>query len=159
MRNLFGVTLPIWLLANFGVSAYMTGVIWLVQLVQYPSFEKVGPAQFIDFERHHTTRISWVVGAPMLFEVVAAVALAYLAYGTFLWTDSVIALLLVVIIWLSTFAVQVPCHSRLEKEFHRETCQRLVRTNWIRTVAWSVRSVLLASMLAGLFRLLTQGVR
>lgn len=49
-------------------------------------------------------------------------------------------------IWLSTALVQVPCHRRLAAGFEPRTARRLVRTHWIRTVAWSARAALATSM-------------
>lgn len=51
-------------------------------------------------------------------------------------------------LWASTFLLQVPCHNRLGQAYHPATHQRLVRTNWIRTLIWTSRLLLL--LLAGL---------
>ena len=44
------------------------------------------------------------------------------------------------LIWAFTFLLSVPCHDRLAKGWHAPTHRRLVRTNWLRTIAWSVRA-------------------
>ena len=50
-------TAPEWLAWEQGLQAAatfgMTGLIWLVQLVQYPAFARVGAAEFAAFHRHH----------------------------------------------------------------------------------------------------------
>ena len=46
---------------------------------------------------------------------------------------------LVAIIWVSTALIQVPCHNRLVDGFHQPSHRRLVDSNWIRTIAWSLR--------------------
>jgi len=39
-----------WLLASQAAATFaMTGLIWLVQLVQYPGFARVGTAEFAEF--------------------------------------------------------------------------------------------------------------
>jgi hypothetical protein len=43
---------------------------------------------------------------------------------------------------VSTFAVQVPLHARLAAGFDPQAHRRLVLTNWWRTAAWSLRSLL-----------------
>lgn len=58
-------------------------------------------------------------------------------------------LALVVIIWCSTFALQVPCHNRLAGGFDTRIHRRLVRGNWLRTIAWSLRAVFVLGMAAG----------
>jgi hypothetical protein len=48
--------------------------------------------------------------------------------------------LLVIVVWLSTFLLQVPIHHRLEAGKDDKRIQRLVATNWIRTAAWSLKT-------------------
>ena len=55
---------------------------------------------------------------------------------------------LLAVIWASTFLLQVPCHRRLAVSFDETTWRRLVRTNWIRTVAWSVRALMIVGLIA-----------
>jgi hypothetical protein len=50
-----------------------------------------------------------------------------------------IGLGMLVLIWVSTFAVQVPLHAKLAREFDRVVWHRLVTTNWLRTIVWTVR--------------------
>jgi hypothetical protein len=50
----------------------------------------------------------------------------------------------VVVVWASTALVQVPLHERLRGGFDAAVVERLVRSNWVRTVAWSARGVLVA---------------
>lgn len=53
-----------------------------------------------------------------------------------------VILILVVLIWLSTFFIQVPIHQKLlvKKDFF--LIEKLNRTNWIRTILWSIKIVL-----------------
>lgn len=48
-------------------------------------------------------------------------------------------LALLAVIWLSTAVLQVPAHGRLAGGFHPHHHRFLVRTNWIRTVGWTLR--------------------
>ena len=63
-------------------------------------------------------------------------------------TVVVAGLVLLTIIWASTLALQVPRHSRLQRGFHTASHRALVRSNWIRTAAWSARSLLVLAMVA-----------
>ena len=47
-------------------SVFMTGVIWLVQVVHYPLFDQVPNHNFPRFEADHSFRIGFVVMPPML---------------------------------------------------------------------------------------------
>ncbi len=55
--------------------------------------------------------------------------------------------ILVVAIWASTGLIQVPLHDRLGSNPAAETVRRLVLSNWLRTVLWSSRAVLLTVVL------------
>ena len=59
-----------------------------------------------------------------------------------------ISLGLLAVIWISTAAVQVPLHGRLEREFTPEAHRMLVRTNWVRTAAWTARGAMVVFGLA-----------
>ena len=50
---------------------------------------------------------------------------------------------LVFVVWLSTFALQVPIHNRLKIRKDEILIRRLVVSNWIRTLAWSFKAVLI----------------
>ena len=52
------------------------------------------------------------------------------------------------IIWISTFAIQVPLHRRLERGHDAQSVERLIRTNWIRTITWTAKAALLFPSLA-----------
>ena len=48
---------------------------------------------------------------------------------------------------LSTITLQVPAHGRLEHGWDPIVADRLVRTNWIRTIGWTIRGVLALFMI------------
>ena len=56
---------------------------------------------------------------------------------------AVISTVLVVIVWSSTFLLQVPIHNRLMSGKKEMLIRRLVATNWIRTIAWSLKSLVI----------------
>jgi hypothetical protein len=124
----------------------MTGVIWLVQLVHYPLFAGVGAEGFVEYERLHTLRIGWLVMPLMLLELGTAIwLLQWQPVGippSLLW----VALALLGVVWLNTMLQAVPLHGKLSQGFDLESIQQLVRINWIRTVAWTLRSGILVGM-------------
>ena len=60
-----------------------------------------------------------------------------------MWTGA----LLIAICWMSTLLIQVPLHLRLKANHAAASIERLLLTNWIRTLAWSGRAFLVASWL------------
>lgn len=125
----------------------MTGVIWIIQVVHYPLYRRVGVASFAAYEKEHCARIAFVVLPLMTMELALASLLAIAPpQGHATLARAGFALLAVV--WLSTFFVQVPCHRRLEAGFDAVSADRLVATNWIRTVAWTLRSAIAVVLLA-----------
>jgi len=133
--------------AHLAATLFMTGVIWFVQVVHYPLFVNVGEAAFPAYQRQHVRRTGWVVGPPMLLEATTAAALLVDPHPAFPlnWAYANTALLGVV--WISTWLGQVPQHNRLLAGFLPPAHHKLVAGNWIRTVAWSLRSLLLLTAL------------
>lgn len=130
------------LFANLAIGLYLTGLIWVVQIVQYPQMRLADGENFLIQHRFHMQRITWVVILPMILELGISVVTLFW-YSSFGWI-SIAVLVLVLMIWLSTFFVQVPLHNRLLNGKSEETISRLVASNWIRTAAWSLKSVLLS---------------
>lgn len=123
-------------------TVMMAGLIWFVQLVHYPMFLLVGEHEFKQYEKQHVRRTTWIVAPLMMIETITAMGLLFLTWGSGYGALTVPGVLLLVLIWVSTAFVQVPCHKRLDRGFDPAAAHRLVWTNWIRTVAWSVRLVL-----------------
>lgn len=130
------------LFAHLAATFVMVGVIWFVQVVHYPLFARVSDASFVEYEARHVQATGFVVGPPMLLEAATVVWLvAAPPSGLPVWAPWLGALMLAVI-WISTALLQVPAHERLQRGFDALAHQRLVSTNWIRTILWSARGVL-----------------
>lgn len=135
------------LIVHAFVTVMMTGVIWFVQLVHYPLMSRVPPEAMCVYAREHARRTTWIVAPLMIAE--AAIAAGLLVMPTRLPPWLLIAgAALVVAAWVATFGLSVPCHNRLGREYDAATVRRLVRTNWIRTFAWTARSVIALSLIA-----------
>ena len=123
------------------ISWMLVGLIWTIQLVHYPGFAYVEPAELTRFHQHHSTSISWIVLPLMVTELGLS---AYLAYQfNFNWKYTV-PLLIVLVIWASTFFISVPLHNALMGVKDSANIEQLVATNWIRTVLWSGKALLLS---------------
>lgn len=120
--------------------AFMTGLIWLVQLVHYPAFAYVIDDLFSEFHKMHSKKISIIVMPVMLLELITAIALVYLyPQSSLILTNTII----LIFIWLSTFALSVPVHNILSKDKNTNAIHRLIQTNWSRTALWTVRLFIL----------------
>lgn len=144
--NAIDLTLFI-LLIHAMSTLMMTGLIWFVQIVHYPLMAKVGHEEFVQYEQAHTRSTTWVVGPLMIAELLSSLYL--LAQSD---RDVILLPLLGLIalggIWGSTLLLQIPAHRILEQRFDQKVHARLVQTNWIRTVLWSLRSLIALWMLA-----------
>ncbi len=133
-------------LAHAAATLVMVGVIWIVQVVHYPLFAQVD-GDFRVYADGHSRRITWVVAPPMLVEAGTGLAIAIRppdgVSPTLAWTG----LALIGVLWLSTALLQVPEHQRLGRGFDAQAHRRLVLGNWVRTVAWSARGVLVLLLL------------
>ncbi len=133
-------------------AAYMTGVIWFVQVVHYPLFAAVPADASAGYARENQPRTARVVGPAMLVEGVTAIWLFVdPPADVSRWLPFISGVLLAVVL-LSTVLVQVPRHARLVEENStealREVVSSLVAGNWVRTVGWSARAVLAGVMVA-----------
>lgn len=130
-------------LAQLAATLVMLGIIWFVQVVHYPLLSSVDESGFAWYAQRHQVLTSWVVAPTMLLEgITGALLLLVPPAGAPPWSLWLAASLLVVV-WLSTAFVQVPCHQRLSAGFDAATHRSLVRTNWIRTACWTGRGVIL----------------
>ncbi len=134
-------------LLHLAATLMMTGLIWFVQVVHYPLMRRVGAEGFSDYAKQHVQRTTWVVAPAMLGEVLSALVLLTQSPELASQASFQGSLGLLFLVWVSTAALQIPRHRVLESGFHDSTVRSLVATNWIRTIAWTVRSCLLLNIL------------
>jgi hypothetical protein len=75
----------------------------------------------------------------MIGEIIIAIAWLFLDDNAFY---PMVAGGLITMVWGSTVSFQVPIHKRLRAGKDRATLRRLVATNWVRTIAWTLKAVL-----------------
>ena len=143
---MFTDSLPLILLLHVITTQAMTGIIWFVQIVHYPLLARVGTHEAPGYESEHRARTFWIVGPLMLVEGLTLGLLCQqpLEPADRLYLGTGAALLL--IIWLSTAFLQVPCHAKLSQAFDATVHRRLVSSNWIRTVAWTLRVLVIVGL-------------
>ncbi len=134
-------------LIHIGATLFLGGLIWTIQIVHYPLFALVGESGYANYQTSHMSRITYVVAPVMFAELLTAIYFAFADYAPidakYFW----FGLALVVLIWLSTLFIQSPIHGRLAENFNADSVNKLVWTNWIRTIAWTVRGALVLLMI------------
>ena len=130
----------------FGASC-MTGVGWFVQVVHYPLFGSVDREQWTGFHAEHSRRTALVVSVPWAIQGFTALALLVVRPDGVSTALIGAAVLLAGATVVATVVLALPAHGRLATGYDDTTATRLVRTNWVRTVAWTLAAVVAAAML------------
>lgn len=126
----------------------MVGLIWTIQLVHYPMLGGYSVMSPATAAIEHQRRITWVVGPLMAAEGITALILLVDRPATMSVLSAWAAAALLGVALVSTVLLQVPLHGRLAEAHDDEVVRRLLATNWIRTVAWTARGLVLATVLA-----------
>ncbi len=117
----------------------MAGIAWFVQIVHYPLFSKVGNEYFPEYLKGHSILTTFIVSPLMLIEVCT---------GGFLFHKYpqekifFIGFVLLIVIWFSTFLIQVPRQNILGKGFKQKAYEELIFSNCIRTALWTMRMII-----------------
>lgn len=126
-------------LIDFGLFV----LIWMVQLIAYPSFRYFQGASLFEWHNYYTRAISLFV-IPLMFS-----QLGLHFYGmvrsSFSWVQ-VLSFAMIIGVWLITFMRAVPLHGEIGAGTNLpESIESLIRVNWLRTILWSL--VFLLAML------------
>ena len=108
-------------------------LIWLVQLIIYPSMKYTEEKAFVAWHARYTALISIIVCPLMLLQAGMEIMTGIV------WDPRWMRILLIVFVWISTFFMSVPCHSRLHANGKdMKIIERLITTNWPRTALWTL---------------------
>ncbi|MEM0969952.1 MAG: hypothetical protein AAGJ31_11415 [Verrucomicrobiota bacterium] len=124
--------------ARVGIDAGVVVLLWLVQLVIYPSFGYLDAERAEEWHQIYMERSSFLIG-PLLGGQVAILGVQWLSGDR--WRHGA-AILLAAGMWAWTFWVSVPLHVSLQEEFEKKVVDQLVMTNWPRTWGWTAIAVL-----------------
>ena len=110
-------------------------LIWIVQLIIYPSFSYYKHDDLFKWHDIYTKRIAVIVIPLMVGQLITSSIQVY--FNPYFYT--ITSSLLVIGVWLSTFLVFVPLHTNLSKREEVElSIKKLKLHNWLRTVLWSL---------------------
>ena len=135
-----------WLVANLAGTALMVGFIWTIQLLTYPMMAAVPAEGFVAYELMHRNRVTALLAVLAPAEIIATAGVVVFVDDVPGWL-AIGAAVLLFALWLSTLLFYAPLHMRLSTGFDAVVHRRLVRTNWIRTVAWTARGAAAVAMI------------
>ena len=119
------------LLTDFGLVV----LIWIVQLIVYPSFLYYSSKELIKWHRIYTSRFTFIVLPLMLGQLTITLYQLFLAVNLY----TVLSFVIIILLWLSTFLQFIPIHAKISKgKVNQKMLDSLVKKNWIRTFLWSV---------------------
>jgi hypothetical protein len=119
------------LLVDFGLLV----LIWMIQLIMYPSFLYYNTENLVAWHRKYTPLIGYIVGPLMLFQLGITVYQITNEINLF----NIISLMIISLVWISTFLQFVPIHNSISKgRINKEMLLSLVKKNWIRTALWTI---------------------
>lgn len=108
-------------------------LIWLVQVIIYPSFRYIDKEKLYHWHGLYTRKILYFVG-PMLFIQTGVIALQILFEPLLFLVDG----LILAGIWINTFFIAVPVHGELDRGANpKETVEKLLRVNRWRALGWT----------------------
>ncbi len=133
------------------LSFWELGQIWLIQIVVYPLFGKVGAADYVSYHRFYASRIRLPVIAPGFAGFLLPVALAVFGPAVPVWMSAAnIAAGIVGL--LVTVLLEIPRHGKLERGGKNDIIiDELIRYNWPRTASITAQSVVTFLMLIHVF--------
>ena len=130
------------LILHLIATSVMVGVIWVIQLVHYPSFHFVELKQYTTFQRFHMARISYVVIPAMLTELFTLIL--FVISMDQIDTLVVASAILLIFIWLMTAVFFSGVHQKLTLGYDQTVVDKLVKLNWGRTILWTLRLLLIS---------------
>ena len=130
------------LIIHLIATSVMVGVIWIIQLVHYPSFHFIELKQYTTFQRFHMSRISYVVIPAMLTELFTLILI--IISMDQIDTLVLASAILLILIWLITAVFFSGVHQKLTLGYDQTVVDKLVKLNWGRTLLWTLRLLLIS---------------
>jgi len=130
------------LIIHLIATSVMVGVIWIIQLVHYPSFHFIERNQYTTFQRFHMSRISYVVIPAMVTELFTLILII-------ISIDQVnpiilASALMLIVIWLMTAVFFSGVHQKLTLGYDQTVVEKLIKLNWGRTLLWTLRLLIIS---------------
>ncbi len=109
-------------------------LIWLVQLIIYPSFLFYERNNLKRWHYNYTKKITYIVLPLMMGQFIIAIIHLFNDFSIF----SLGSFLIIVSLWVITISIFIPLHNKVSTDLvNQSTINKLIRLNWIRTLLWS----------------------
>ena len=106
-------------------------IIWMVQLIIYPSFKFASAKHFNEWHKKYCFSIGFFVLPLMIIQLLVSILNLM---GNNDWFNFTI----VSSTWISTFLISAPIHSKLKKIGKSDKIiDQLIKTNWLRVILWT----------------------
>lgn len=117
------------------IASGLLVLIWMIQLVVYPSFSYYNSESLVIWHKKYTNRFGPIVMPLMIGQLGIGLYQVITAISTY----TIVNFIIITLLWSSTFLQFVPIHDNIAKGKASETMLvSLVKKNWIRTVLWTI---------------------
>jgi hypothetical protein len=141
----------VFLLLWAGLSAWVLGQIWFVQIVIYPLFAEVGAADYVRYHGRYTSRIPLPVIIPGFASFLLPILLAFYGPAVPVWM-SIVNIAAGIVGLFVTVMLEIPRHNRLERAGKNDVMiAELIRYNWPRTLSITTQAIVTFLMLGHAF--------
>ena len=131
-------------ISHLTLTSIMVGLIWIIQLVHYPTFHFIDKNLYSSFQKFHMNSISLIVVPVMVLELATGVLLIVGNSKNFL---IIISFIILILIWAITGIFFSGAHGKLITGYNALVVDKLVSMNWIRTILWTLKMFLLLGFL------------
>ena len=115
----------------FLIDLVFVYLIWIVQIIIYPSFKFTSTELFKKWHDKYCFRVGFFVLPLMVAQLLAGIVILKSDGDWFNF-------LIVSLTWISTFLIFTPIHSNLKKFGKSDkVLDQLIKKNWIRVALWS----------------------
>jgi hypothetical protein len=135
------------LLAQLVSTGLLTGIIWTVQVVHYPLMAQVGADEHVAYAKAHAPRMAAVVMLPWSVQGASVAWLLTVRPDGVAFAAIAAAAVAAATTVVVTLVASIPAHGQLQHGPDAVAHRRLVRSNWLRTAAWTTHLVLAVGML------------
>ncbi len=120
---------------RLGLDFGLVVLIWMVQLIVYPSFLHYTPTNLVRWHRKYTPLIGFIVGPLMLAQL--GIAIYQISSEVTLYHS--LSVFIIAAIWILTFMQFVPIHNAISKgRISEKMLLSLVKKNYVRTTLWTL---------------------
>jgi len=128
----------------FALVWYGNGAAFIESFVNYPSWQFIGADEFPIYHQFITTRVVLFLVVPALLGTLFSIALFWLRPAAIPAWAVWIAVMMQIIVWVSTATIQLPIQFELtESGFSEAPMERLIISNfWLRRIPYTISAIL-----------------